>query len=233
MKIAIICAMKEELSSIVSHLVLSLEVEEGNTFKCYTASYNNIDLVLVLCGIGKVNAAAYTQYIITKYLPDYVINVGVAGGLSAKLNFGDLVIATDLVHHDMDVTAFDLPLGQIPRMGVFAFACDTFLINHANAFTGVDYQVVTGRVITGDQFIDDTHKAKCLNEQFNALACEMEGAAIAQVCHINQVPFLVIRSLSDMAGQHDKAAIHSFKELKDMVADRSSAVVVHLLKRLV
>lgn len=232
MKIGIVCAMKEELDSILKALELSYTTVKRNSFELHLAKFMQHELVFVLCGIGKVNAAIHTQYLIDNHLPDYIVNVGVAGSLSPKLNFGDVVIADDLVQHDMDVVAFGIPLGQIPRMDVFAFPSDPKLLKIAKQITSLsEYKIVIGRIATGDQFIDNKNHAKSIHKEFNALACEMEGAAVAQVCHVNQVPFLVVRALSDMAGRTD-SAIHSYEELKFMTAARSSYVVKKLLELL-
>lgn len=232
MKISIICAMEEELESIIASLGVNCSVNKHGNFEVHTVNYNAHELVFILCGIGKVNAALHTQFIIDKFSPDYVINVGVAGGLTQVLNFGDVVIASDLVEHDMDVTAFGMPLGQIPRMDVFAFKCSEFLLKLAKNIDHPDFKVQIGRICSGDQFIENKDKADKIRTTFEAIACEMEGAAVAHVCHVNKVPFLVVRALSDKAGTDDKTAIHSFDELKDMVAGRSSQIIKQLLQKI-
>jgi adenosylhomocysteine nucleosidase len=231
MKIAIICAMEEELNAIKSSLGLNLDTKNFNNQRVYTASYKNHEIYFILCGIGKVNAAIHTQKIISEVKLDYIINVGVAGSLSKDLSFGDVVIATDLVQHDMDVRGFGIKLGQIPRMDVFAFSSDEKLLAIASSIEKQDYKIVSGRIASGDQFIDDARRANFIHDEFNALACEMEGAAIAQTCYLSQVPFIVVRSLSDRAGNEDGTAIHSYDELKDMAASRAAFVVSQLLEK--
>ena len=187
----------------------------------------------LVSGIGKVNAALATQIMLSNFTLEVVINVGVAGSLSPDLGFGDVVIADDLVEHDFDITAFGVPLGQIARMDTFAFAADVALntlLLAAQHLLPLN-KLISGRIISGDQFIDDIARAEFLQQQFNALACEMEGAAIAHVCYLNKMPFAVIRSLSDRAGL-DGAAIHSFNELKIMAAQRAALVVRYLLESL-
>lgn len=227
MKIAIICAMGEELDAIIN----GLHLKTSNANNVTTATYNNHELFLNLCGIGKVNAAMNTQKLISSNQFDYIINVGVAGNLSDTLNFGDVVVATDLVHHDMDVTGFDIPLGQVPRMDVFAFASDANLLKIAKNIVATDFQIAQGRIASGDQFVTDKNKAQFIHKEFNALACEMEGAAVAHVCHVNEVAFLVIRSMSDKAGNEEGHATHSYEEFKDMAAKRASFVVKEILNR--
>ena len=232
MKIAIICAMDEELTSIVSELRLDTVTKEYNKLSVLCAMHKGHELYLVLCGIGKVNAAVNTQKLISGTSLDYVINVGVAGNLDAELDFGDVVTATDLVHHDMDVTGFNIPLGQVPRMDVFAFPCSDVLLAITDNIIPANYKIKKGRIASGDQFIYDAKRAKFIHQEFNAIACEMEGAAIAHACYLSQIPFLVVRSLSDKAGNEEGKATHSYKELKDMAAMRASFVVKVLLERL-
>lgn len=230
MKIGIICAMEEELTSIFTELNLKSEKSCVKGFEIYKATYLGHELYFILCGIGKVNAAIHTQYLIFDFAPDYVINVGVAGNLSKELNFGDVVIAHDLIHHDMDVSGFGLPLGQVPRMDVFAFPCSSELLRHASTISHHEFKITAGRIATGDQFVDNKERATFIHNEFNAIACEMEGVAVAHTCHVNKVPFLIVRALSDMAGQGDTLATHSFEQLKDMVAARASFVVKKLLE---
>lgn len=232
MKVAIICAMQEELDSIIDALAIKPEASQIGNFRLYIATYGIHQLAFILCGIGKVNAALHTQFMIDHFGPNYVINVGVAGGLVPNLTFGDVVIASDLVQHDMNVAGFGIPLGQIPRMDVFSFRSSQSLLAIAKDITHSDFSVVIGRIASGDQFIDNKADADKIATTFGAIACEMEGAALAHVCHVNQVPFLVVRALSDKAGTDDKAAIHSFDELKDMVASRSSLIVRQLLLKI-
>ncbi|MCC2645798.1 MAG: 5-methylthioadenosine/adenosylhomocysteine nucleosidase, partial [Burkholderiales bacterium] len=141
MKIAIICAMLEELESTIASLGIVCNVNEYGPFAVYTANYNTHELIFILCGIGKVNAALHTQFIIDKFTPNYVINVGVAGSLKPELSFGDVVVANDLVQHDVDVTAFGIPLGQIPRMDIFAFKSNEYLLELARNIAHPDFKV--------------------------------------------------------------------------------------------
>jgi adenosylhomocysteine nucleosidase len=233
MKLGIICAMAEELDEILLTVPLQMKDELHQANSCYTRyAYHKHEVITVVSGIGKVNAAITTQIMINRYAVDAVINVGVAGSLSPKLGFGDVVIATDLVQHDVDISAFGVSLGQIPRLDTFSFVADielNKLLLRENF--QAPFKIVNGRIISGDQFIADAEKAQFLHSQFAALACEMEGAAIAHVCYLNGIPFTVVRSLSDMAGQSG-FGIHSFYELKYMAAKRAALVVNNLLERL-
>ncbi len=232
MRLAIVCAMEEELAAIEAALSLTLIAKLNKASNCYAEyQFGEHTLIMVVSGIGKVNAAVTTQILIENFAVDAIINVGVAGSLTRKLGFGDVVIATDLVEHDFDITAFGVPLGQIARMDTFSFAADAKLNSLLEQISLVSNQLVLGRIVSGDQFIDDGQKAVFLHTEFAALACEMEGAAIAHVCYLNKIPFAVVRSLSDMAGQ-DGQGIHSFNELKEMAAERAALVIKNLLERL-
>ncbi len=233
MKLAIICAMDEELSQIDLELgwtpLHSISLA-GNVYHEYF--YAGHRVISTKCGIGKVNAAIATQALLANFTVDYVVNVGVAGSLSKELKFGDIVIADDLIEHDFDMRSFGVPLGQIIGVNTFSFAADNWLKELLTRKVQLESnQVVSGRIVSGDQFIDDAAKAEFLHCEFNALACEMEGAAIAHVCYANQIPFAVIRSLSDMASQ-DGDAFHSFTDLKEMAAKRAALVVKNLLREL-
>jgi adenosylhomocysteine nucleosidase len=230
MKIAIICAMMEELNSILQLLDAPVHQLSKGNFAYYDVAYNDHQIRLILCGVGKVNAALHTQYIIDTFEPDYVINVGVAGGLSEDTTFGDVVIATDLVQYDVDGSALGLALGQIPNMEKHMFSCDIQLIEHAKQAKFDDgITIHSGIIASGDTFIDDAKQAKFIHDQFAAIACEMEGAAVAHVCYLNKTPFIIVRAISDMAGRGENRAFDSFIQLKSMVADRSSCLVKQLL----
>ena len=227
MKIGIIGAMAEEEENLKGSMAVTNKVQK-TSMDFYEGDLWGHRVVVVTCGIGKVHAAVCSQVMIDQFKVDKIINVGIAGGLREDIYPGDIVVAESLVQHDVDTTFFGDPLGQIPRLTVFDFVCDQDLVlagkkavenlKDANAFVG--------RIVSGDQFIHQAEKLIHLKETFDAYACEMEGAAIGQVCHLNKVPFVVIRSISDNAinGSHmdyetfSKLAIkHSTALLKDML----------------
>lgn len=200
MILGIIGAMSEELEILLKDMELqSKETKARMTF--YKGQLWGKDVVAVVCGIGKVNAAICTQILITEYKVSSIINVGVAGGIGKDIYPGDVVIATDLVQYDMDTTVFGDPVGQIPRLDTFDFKCDTSLIQAAKAACSeaCDFKTFSGRIVSGDQFVASIEKIQWLEKEFSALACEMEGASIAHVCYLNNTPFVVVRSISDNA----------------------------------
>lgn len=221
MKIGIIGAMSEEVEKLKNEMVVEEKVDRANmTF--YHGELLGKEVVIVTCGIGKVNAAVCTQILIDRFGVEKIINVGVAGGLNKDIYPGDIVVAENLVQHDVDDTVFGYPLGQIPRMETFDFKCDEDLVEKArNAIDKIeDANGFVGRVVSGDQFISEAEKLKFLGEHFNAYACEMEGASIGQVCYLNSVPFVVIRSISDNAinGSHVDYEKFSPLAIKNSVA---------------
>lgn len=221
MKIGIIGAMKEEVEILKNDMNIKEEITQASmTF--YSGELIGKNIVVVTCGIGKVNAAVCTQILIDRFEVDKIINVGIAGGLKADIYPGDIVIGENLVQHDVDVRFFGDALGQIPRMDTFDFKCDDELVNIAKlAISNVmGSNHFFGRIVSGDQFIHEADKLRELNTNFNAFACEMEGASIGQVCYLNKTPFVVIRSISDNAinGSHMDYETFSNLAIKNSVA---------------
>lgn len=200
MIIGIIGAMSEELEILLKDMSLEKSETKANmTF--HQGKLWGKDVVAVVCGIGKVNAAVCTQILISEYKIDNIINVGVAGGIGKDIYPGDVVIADSLIQHDVDTTVFGDRHGQIPRLDTFDFKCDSKLIEIAQQACKdlSEIKSFTGRIVTGDQFIASIEKIQWLALEFEAFACEMEGGSIAHVCYLNQIPFVVIRSISDNA----------------------------------
>ena len=195
--IGIIGAMEEEVRELIADMQ-ECEMNEKASMKFY----NGKDAVVVQSGIGKVNAAICTQILADCYHVDEVINTGVAGSLDAEINIGDIVISTDAVHHDMDVSALGDPVGQVPRMDVFAFPADKELAEkamQANKKANPEIRTFMGRVASGDQFISKKEVKDRIVENFQAKCTEMEGAAIAHGAYLNHIPYVIIRAISDKA----------------------------------
>lgn len=200
MTIGIIAAMAEELEILLKDVTLEEKTEKANmTF--HKGKLYGKDVVTVVCGIGKVNSAICTQILASEYKVDRIINVGVAGGIGKDIYPGDIVVAENLVQHDMDTTAFGDKMGQIPRLDTFDFKCNEEMVSIAKkACESIpELNSFTGRIVSGDQFIANIEKIQWLDKEFGAISCEMEGASIAQVCYLNSIPFVVIRSISDNA----------------------------------
>ena len=199
--IGIIGAMDEEVEQIVA--VMDIEREETKAQMTFKAGkLAGKDVVIVRSGIGKVNAAVCTQILVDDFGVDYVINTGIAGSLKNEINIADIVISDDVLHHDMDATGFGYAPGQIPRMDTLSFKADAKLIELAKescAKVVPQIGVHVGRVVSGDQFVSDGNVKARLVKMFDPYCTEMEGAAIAQAAWLNQIPFVIIRAISDKA----------------------------------
>jgi adenosylhomocysteine nucleosidase len=189
------------------------------------------DVVIAKCGVGKVNAAVCCQTLILTYKPDLVINTGVAGGLSRKLNIGDIAVAKDLVQHDVDTTAVGDPIGFVSTVNRLDFPCAEWavegIIKAVKAQETLKGEIV--RIATGDQFISQRPDKQRIIDLFQADVCEMEGGAIAQVCYINNTDCAVIRAISDsMDGEHHI----EFAKFVTMAAENSSKVLMSFLENI-
>lgn len=231
MKVGIIGAMDQEVALLLSMMT------RPTTLKLAGCEFHEGELagqqvVLTRSGIGKVAAALATGLLIDRFAPDCVINTGSAGGFDPELHIGDVVISSEVRHHDVDVTGFGYEIGQVPRMPA-AFVADDRLkavAREAVAELHQGIQCKEGLICTGDQFMCDPSRIAKARSDFPAMAAvEMEGAAIAQVCHQFGVPFVVTRSLSDIAG---KESPESFDAYLETAAKNSSAMVVAMLKRM-
>lgn len=221
--IAIIGAMPQELAALRAALADAVEETQfGKTF--YRGQLDGRPAVLTLSGIGKVNAAAAAALTIALYQPSFVLNTGSAGGLGEGIAVGDVVLGAQTAHHDADVRAFGYAVGQIPQLPA-RFEADEALTAAAEAAVAVfeGAAVHRGLIVSGDQFVDSAAKTAKIRHDFpDVLACEMEAAAIAQVCYQFGVPFAVVRAISDHA---DEKADVSFEEFIEKAGMQSAAMV--------
>ena len=228
MIIGIIGAMDEELQPLLQELILCRKEIKAKMEFNFGTLYKK-EIVIVRSGIGKVNAAICAQILIDDFKVDKIINIGIAGGVGERVSPGDVVIASDLVQHDMDTSVFGDRIGQIPRIEAFDFKCDKSLIDIAiiscKDMEGSNWFL--GRIVTGDQFIANLEKIKWISKEFNAMACEMEGASIAQACYLNDVPFVVIRSISDNA---ENNANMDYEEFKSVAVNNSTKILKNMLR---
>jgi adenosylhomocysteine nucleosidase len=230
-KIGIIGAMDVEIELLKSDLEL-----EGTTSKArmefYEGELSEEEVVLVKSGIGKVNAALCAQILIDNFEVDKVIFTGVAGAVREGLDVGDIVISLDTIQHDLDACSLGYKLGEIPEMDKIRFKADEELVELAKeagekVMTAEDIKVVTGRVLSGDQFIADAEKVKWLYDSFAGDCAEMEGAAVGQACFLNDTPFVIIRSMSDKA---DGSADIDYPTFMEAAAHRSYQIVEEMVK---
>ena len=222
--LGIIGAMDEEVAMIKAQLT-DVQVESRAAMDFYKGKLEGKEVVVVRSGIGKVNAAMCTQILADIYGVTGVVNTGIAGSLKAEIDIGDIVLSSDALQHDMDATGFGYEPGQIPRVETLAFKADEGLIHLAEeccSKVNPDIHTFVGR----DQFISDKEKKKWLTDTFGGYCTEMEGAAIAQACYLNSIPFLIVRAISDKADDsasvdypafEAKAIVHSVNLLTEIV----------------
>ena len=236
--IGIICAMQEELKEIKAGMEPDGELSySGVDF--FLGKIGGQEIVCAVCGVGKVFAAICAQTMILKFHPSAILNVGVAGSLSDSLGVADIVIARQLVQHDMDVTALGVPRGKILGSDIQYIPTtedirdrlfsSIMMLNAEGAFGEREVKALQGTIASGDQFISSKAKKQLIVEEFKAAACEMEGAAIAQVCYVNRLPFCVLRAISDSADDSAKMDYPAFVEL---AAANTAKVIRCFLKNL-
>ena len=225
-RIGIIGAMEEEVSILKDEMHLDrIETVAGMEF--YIGSIEGTDVVVVQCGMGKVNAGVCAQLLINDFHVTSVINTGVAGSLDEELDIGDYVVSTDVVQHDFDVSPIGFKKGEIPYTGLYSFKADEKLMAMAVEALkkSVDTDIFEGRVCTGDQFVSTSEQKDRILSDFGGLCCEMEGGAIGHICYLNDVPFVIIRVMSDKADGSGPSDYEEFKK----EADIESATVVKLM----
>lgn len=227
-KIGIIGAMEQEVASLKNKMTQVKETKlAGMTF--LEGMLCNKEVVVVRSGIGKVNMAICAQIVAGHFQVEKMINTGIAGSLCNDINIGDIVISTNALQHDVDATGFGYERGVIPQMDKSCFEADKELIEVAkNACEKVnpDIQVFTGRIVSGDQFISKDEVKQDLVDTFQGLCTEMEGGAMAQVAWLNQVPFVVIRAISDKA---DHSAEVDYAEFEQKAIEHSVKLVCQML----
>lgn len=231
-KLGIIGAMSVEVETLKKQMK-DLAVKQQAGMEFYEGTLEGLPAVVVQCGVGKVNAAMCTQVLCACFGVTHIVNTGVAGSLCAALDIGDFVISRDVMYHDFDCHTLnpDYPVGQVPGMSVRAFPADDILAGFA--FAAADQvnpsHVRAGRVASGDQFVASKRQKEQIIADTGALCTEMEGAAIAHTAWRNNIPFVVIRAISDKA---DDSAEIDYPTFEAIAARRCAAVTLALAKRL-
>lgn len=228
-KIGIIGAMELEVEQLKAEMTQSQIINKAG-MDFYEGILNGASVVIVRCGIGKVNAALCVQILADLFHVTHVINTGVAGSLNAALDIGDILISKDALHHDMDVTIFGYQPGEVPQMGFREFQADKHLIELAEEAcrkVNPDVHVVLGRVVSGDQFISSKEVKEHLISDFQGDCAEMEGASIAHGAYLNGLPFVIIRAISDKA---DDSAEMDYPTFEAAAARHSAALVREMVK---
>ena len=227
--LGIIGAMDEEVSQLKEYMTDTI-IHKKASMEFYSGKLHGKDIVIVRSGIGKVNAAVCSQILIDDFHVDALINTGIAGSLKAEINIGDVVLSKDVLHHDVDCVAFGYPLGQIPRMDVLSFEADADMLTLAKKSckkVNPEIGVFTGRIVSGDQFISNRNRKNSISENFNGYCTEMEGAAIAQTAYLNNIPFLIIRAISDKA---DDSAEMDYPAFESLAIKRSVKLLLEMVE---
>ncbi len=227
--IGIIGAMEEEVQTLKDKMEIERTVTIAD-MEYFLGTLCGKKAVVVQCGMGKVNAGICAHTLIREFGASQVINTGAAGSLDNRINIGDIVVSTDAVEHDFDVSAIGFQKGEIPYTGLFAFPADADLRAKAvEAARNVapEAAVFEGRVCSGDQFIYSQEQKDRITFDFGGLCCEMEGAAIAQVCYLNHTPYVIIRAISD---KEDGSVVMEFDQFKEQAAVRCASIVLKMIK---
>ena len=228
-RIGIIGAMDEEVSSLKDSMHIDRkETVAGMEFCIGTLDSHKV--VIAQCGMGKVNAGICANVMINDFGAYCIINTGVAGSLDNILDIGDMMVSTEAVQHDFDVSPIGFVKGEIPYTGLVAFPADKKLISSAEraiSECAPEIKAGKGRICSGDQFINTPEQKDRITSEFGGLCCEMEGGAIAQTCHLNDTPYVIIRAISDKPDGSEEQEYHEFEE---EAAKRCAAIVHYMLK---
>ena len=227
--IGIIGAMDVEVNKFKEQM-LGVSTETFSGVEFVSGTLWGHPTVVAVSGVGKVNAAICTQTMIMKYEPKFIINSGVAGGLSSGLNIADTVVATSVIQHDMDTSPLGDPVGFISGLNLVEIPTDEVLSDKLlSAAIKSGVHSIKGIIVSGDQFINSSEKKAFLKETFNAAACEMESAAIGHVCYKNSVPFSILRSISDNA---DDSSHISYTEFVQIAADNLEKIMKSIFEKI-
>ena len=229
-KLGVIGAMAIEVEALKAKMTETKQTQKAG-MEFFEGVLEGLPVVLVVCGVGKVNAAMCVQVLCDCFNVTHIVNTGVAGSLNAELDIGDFVVSTEAMHHDFDCSCLGYAVGQVPGLQTHAFSADDELVNMAyNAAQSVHKDHVRkGIVASGDQFVSAKMQKEKIIENTKAICTEMEGAAIAHCAWRNGVPFVVIRAISDKA---DDSAQMDYPTFEAIAAKRCADVTLRLAREL-
>lgn len=230
-RIGIIGAMEIEVTRLKEQMKVTHTIKKAS-MEFFEGQLLGKDVVVVRSGIGKVNAAVCAQILVDEFEVEAIINTGIAGGIHQDIEIGDLVISEDVLHHDMDATGFGYEVGVIPQMDNSVFVANSKLVELAKQVCGEKIKEIraqVGRIVSGDQFISSQQKKIWLSDTFGGYCAEMEGAAIAQVAYLNELPFLIVRAISDKA---DSTACEDYPQFEKKAVEHSVLLVTGMLEEL-
>lgn len=228
MKIAILGAMKEEITPLLEYYKTYETVEYGeNTY--YIVKKDNLEIVIANSKIGKVFATLTAATLIQYFNCEMILFTGVAGGITTSLNIGDMIIANKLCQHDLDITAFGHPHGYVPGGKVFLEPSSELITLVKEVAIQNNINLISGTIATGDQFVADSNRKGFIEKTFNADALEMEGAAVAVVCEALKIPYVIIRSISDTA---NGSADVDFDAFLENAAQNSAKLMLKIIEKI-
>ena len=223
-KIGIIGAMELEVETLKSKMEVKSTTKKAQ-MEFFEGTLNGVEAVIVRSGIGKVNAGMCTQILVDLFGVTHIINTGIAGSLDAAIDIGDIVVSTEVLQHDVDASGFGYPLGQIPQLDTLAFKADEKMAALAKEVcekVNKEIKVFSGLIVSGDQFIADKAKKQYIKDNFDGLCTEMEGAAIGQAAYLNEIPFVILRAISDKA---DDSAEMDYPTFERQAAEHCAKLV--------
>ena len=231
-RIGIIGAMQVEVDLLKQTMeeqgTINIETVSGRDF--YEGSIYGTPVVVVQCGVGMVNAALCAQTLINEFSVAAVLNTGIAGSLDSAINIGDIVLSTDAVNHLMDVQNLGYAPGETPGIKVIGYPASKALRETAETAAGkLGLAFHEGRVASGDRFVREAGEKERIVATFNASCCEMEGAGIAQACYLNEVPYLIVRAISDKA---DGSASVDYPTFEAKAAQDCAHLTIEMMKEL-
>ena len=230
-RIGIIGAMDAEVSSLIEETEIEKVVRLADMEFCLGRLHDK-EVAIVKCGMGKVNAGICASTLIREFGCAAIINTGVAGSLDERMDIGDIVLSVDAVEHDFDVSVIGFQKGEIPYTGKYAFPADERLRKLAVAAVkqaAPEVHAFEGRICSGDQFIASKEQKDAIVRNFGGLCCEMEGAAVAQTCHLFSIPYVIIRAISD---KPDGSGAVDFARFAPVAAKRCAKIVDALIQSL-
>ncbi len=226
MKVGIIAAMhmeceffREQIHPITHCQYLGIKISRG--------MWTDHEVCLVESGIGKVNATLAAEWMCRDFQPDIIINTGSAGGIKMGIKIGDFVVADRVCHHDIDISPIGFEFGELPDLPVY-YSVEQHVLNWVK-YAALALNVVfhTGGIATGDSFVYTSQQVNRIKQRFNnVIACEMEAAAVAQVCHLQHVPFVMIRNVSDLAGHQAEI---NFNKYLEQAGKKSAQLVMKMI----
>ena len=226
--IGIICAMQAEAHVLLNNME-NAKTERVSGVDFVYGTVGGLEVTVAVSGVGKVFAALCTQTMILRFSPDFIINTGVAGSLTSRLHCGDIAIATSVVQHDLDTTALGDPLGLVSGINKINFKCDAASVNTLKQIAAeqLSIECVCGVIASGDRFINSKKEKELIKRWFGAVACDMESGAIGQICFVNNIPFCIIRSISDSA---DSRSHMDYADFVRLAADNAAALLLSYLR---